>query len=54
MKHKNSSSYLKMSKEFITFGYIEIDAEHVDISYILASNKIPSGVKNYKYFVGYL
>ena len=54
MKHKNSLSHLKMSKEFITFGYIEIDVEDADISYILVSNKIPSGVKNYKYFVGYL
>ena len=28
--------------------------EHVDIEKVLVSNKISSGEKNYKYFIGYL
>ena len=54
-----------MGKEIITFDDIEIEhkfygykcpivLEDVDIHNVLASNKISSGKKNYKYFIGYL
>ena len=55
-----------MGKEILTFSGIEIEKkkislpqksyflEHVDIEKVLVSNKISSGEKNYKYFIGYL
>ena len=55
-----------MGKEILTFGDIEIEKnkfycykspiflKDVDIEKVLVSNKISSGEKNYKYFIGYL
>ena len=55
-----------MSKEILTFRDMEIDKNKfyfhkspallrdVDIEKVLASSKISSGEKNYKYFIGYL
>ena len=50
-----------MDKEIITLGDIEIEKhkfsiflEDVDIKSLLVSNKISSGEKDYKYFIGYL
>ena len=53
-----------MSKEVITFGEIEkrkftaIKTQYflkdVIINNMLISNKISSGEKNYKYFIGYI
>ena len=55
-----------MDKEIIKFGDIEIEKhkfhcyenliflEDVDINNVLISNKISSGEKSYKYFIGYL
>ena len=48
-----------MRKEILTFGDIEIEKKivflrEVNIEKILVSNKISSGEKNYKYFIGYL
>ena len=55
-----------MGKEFLTFGSIEIEKNKfyrhkspvllrdVDTEKVLVSNKISSGEKNYKYFIGYL
>ena len=54
-----------MGKEILTFGDTEtgknkfhhhkspIFLKDVDIEKILVSNKISSGGKNYKYFIGY-
>ena len=54
-----------MSKEILTFGNIKFEKdkpyrqknpiflENVDIEKVLVSNKISSGAKNYKYFIGY-
>ena len=63
--HKNLLSYLKMGKEILTFGNIEIKKNKFyhnksiffkdeDIEKILVSNKISFGEKNYTYFIGYL
>ena len=59
-------SHIKMGKEILTFGDIEIEKhkfycyksptfkEDGDIDNILVFNKISSSEKNYKYFIGYL
>ena len=63
--HKSLLSYLKMGKEILTFGNIEIKKNKFyrnksiffkdeDIEKILVSNKISFGEKNYTYFIGYL
>ena len=63
--HKNLLSYLKMGKEILTFGNIEIKKNKFyhnksiffkdeDIEKILVSNKISFREKNYTYFIGYL
>ena len=63
--HKNLLSHLKMDKEILTFGNIEIEKNKFyrnktiffkdeDIEKTLVSNKISFGEKNYKYFIGYL
>ena len=65
MKHQNLLSHIKMGKEILTFGDVGIEKHKfyrykspifldVDIDNILVSNKISSGEKNYKYFIGYL
>ena len=55
-----------MVKEILAFGNTEIEKnkfylhkrpiflKNVDIEKVLASKKISSGGKNYKYFIGYL
>ena len=55
-----------MGNESLTFGDIEIEKnkfyrnktpiflKDIDIEKVLVSNKISFGVKNYKYFIGYL
>ena len=54
-----------MGKEILTFGNIEIGKKNyhhktpiflgdVDTEKLLVSNKISSGEKNFKYFIGYL
>ena len=45
-----------MGKEILTFGNIEIEKNKkgVNIKKVLVSNKISSGEKNYKYFIGCL
>ena len=55
-----------MGKKILMFGDIEIEKykfyhhkspillEHADIEKVLVSNKISSGEKSYKYFIGYL
>ena len=57
---------IKICKEILTFGNIEIEKskfyrnktpiflKDVDIGKVLVSNKISSGEKNCKYFIGYL
>ena len=57
---------MKVAKEILTFGDIEIEENKfdcnkisvhlrdVDIEKVLLSNKISFGEKNYKYFIGYL
>ena len=66
IKHKNSLSYIKIGKEILTFGNIEIEKNKfyrhktpvplrdVDIQKVLVSNKISFGEKKYKHFIGYL
>ena len=66
IKHKNLLSHIKLGKELLTFGNIEIEEDKfyhskipiflvdVDIEKVLVSNKISFGEKNYKYFIGYL
>ena len=60
IKHKNLFSYIKIEKEILAFGYIEIEKKSVflrdtDIENVLLSNNISFGEKkNYKYFIGYL
>ena len=66
VKHKNLLSHMKVGKEILTFGDIEIEKNKfyhskipihlrdVDIEKVLVSNKICFGEKNYKYFIGYL
>ena len=66
MKHKNLLSYIKMGKEISTFGDIKIERnkfyrhkspiflKDVDIEKVLVYNKISSGEKNSKYFIGCL
>ena len=58
----NINSHIKLSKEILTFGDIEIEKhkfhchkspiflKDVDIENVLISKKISSGEKNYKYF----
>ena len=65
MKHKNFLSRIKPGKKILRFGDIEIKqdqfyqcksrifSEDIDIKYVLLSNKISSGEKSYKYFIGY-
>ena len=55
-----------MGKEILSFGDIEhqknkfyyykspVPLRDIDIEKVLVSNKISSGEKNYKYFIGYL
>ena len=55
-----------MGDEILTFGNVEIEKNEfyyykspiflkdVDIEKVLVSKKIPSGEKNYKYFISYL
>ena len=54
-----------MREEILTFGNIKIEKnkfyhekgpilEDGDIEKVLVTNKISSGEKNYKYFIGYL
>ena len=62
----NLFAYIKMGKEILTFGNIEIENNKflchktpiflgdVDIEKVVLSNKISFGEKNYKYFIGYL
>ena len=62
MKHKNLLSSIKMGKDILTFGDIEIEKKKiyrnkspifkkdVDIKKVFVSSKISSGEKNYKYF----
>ena len=66
IKHKNLLARIKMGKQILTFGDIEIEKnkfhrnmtavffKDVDIEKKLASNKISFGKKSYKYFIGYL
>ena len=66
MKYKKFLSHIKIDKEILTFGDIEIEKnkfyhhkscifyKDVDIEKVLVSNNILSGEKNYKYFIGYL
>ena len=53
-----------MSKEILTFGDIETEKKvyhhkstvllrDIDTENVLVSNKVSSGEKNYKYFIGY-
>ena len=56
---------MEMGKKILMFGDIEIEKykfyhhkspillEHADIEKVLVSNKISSGEKSYKYFIGY-
>ena len=65
-KHKNLLSHIKVGKEILTFGDIEIEKNKfyrskipihlrdVDIEKALVSSKICFCEKNYKYFIGYL
>ena len=65
-KHKNLLSHIKMGKEILTLGDIEIEKNKfyshkssvplrdADIEKVLVSNNIYSGEKDCKYFVGYL
>ena len=66
IKYKNSLSRIKMSKEILTFGNIEIEKNRfcrpktpiflkdVDIEKVLVSNKISFDEENYKCFIGCL
>ena len=66
IKHKNLLSRIKIGKEIVTFGNIEIEKtifylnrtptfpKDVDIEKVLVSNKISFGEKNCNYFIGYL
>ena len=68
MKHKNLLSYIKMGKEILTFGDIEIEKtkcyhnrtpifflkKYADIEKVLVSNKVSFVEKNFKYCIGYL
>ena len=66
IKHKSLLSHIKISQEILTFRNNEIEThksyrhknpiflEDVDIEKVLVFNKISSGEKNYKYFIGYL
>ena len=59
-------SYIKIGKEILIFGDIEIEKnkfchhktsiflKDVDIEKVLVPNKISFDEKNYKYFIGYL
>ena len=56
-KHKNLFSHIKMGKEILTLGDIEIEKNKfrdADIEKVLVSSNIYSGEKDCKYFVGYL
>ena len=66
IKNKNLLSHIKMSKEILTFVYIEIEKSkfyqnkipahlrEIDIENVLVSNKIFFGKKKYDYLIGYL
>ena len=67
IKHKSLLSHIKMGIDILMFGDIEIEKKEkiyhhkspvplrdVDIEKVLVSNKISSGEKNCKYFIGYL
>ena len=57
--------YIKIEKTIIKFGYIEIQKQkfhqhegpisikNVDIDKIVVLNKVPFGIKGFKYFTGY-
>ena len=65
-KTKDLFSYIKLGKEMLTFGNVEIEKDefyhhkgpvllkNVDIEKVLVSNKVSFGGINYKYFIGYL
>ena len=65
--HKDLLSHIKMGKEILTFGNMEMEKniffyhnktpiflKDVDIEKVLVSKKIYFDEKNYKYFIGYL
>ena len=64
--HKNLLSHIRMGKEILRFGEIEIKrnkfyrnktstfSKDVDTEEVLVSNKVYFGEKIYKYFIGYL
>ena len=66
IEYKNLFSYIKMVKETLRFGNIEIKKsifhrykspifkKDVDIEKVSVYNKISSSGKSYKYFIGYL
>ena len=63
IKHKNLLSDIKMGKNMLTFGDIEIERNNFyhhespifkkDVAIEKVSNKTSSGEKSYKYFSGY-
>ena len=61
--HKNLLSHIRIGKEILSFGEIEIKrnkfyrnktSKDVDTEKVLVSNKVYFGEKIYKYFIGYL
>ena len=68
MKHKNLLSHIKMGKEILTFGDIEIEKtkcqhnrtpiffkkKYADTEKVLVSDKVSFVEKNFKYCIGYL
>ena len=66
IKRKNLLLRIKIGKEILTFGDIEVEKHKfhrhqtpiflidLDIEKLLVSNKFFFGKKNYKYFIGYL
>ena len=65
MKYKHLLSHIKMGKEILTFPDTEIQKENyhhkihilskdVHVGKLSVTNKISSGKKDYKYFIGYL
>ena len=65
IKYKSLLSHIKMNKEILIFGDVEIEKRNyhhkssiflkvVNTENVLVSNKISSGVKSYKDFFGYL
>ena len=65
VKYKNLLSHIKMSKDVLPFGNIEIEKnkfhhnktpillKHVNIEQVLVSGKIFFGEKDYKYLIGH-